>query len=692
MMTDVLDRIEPDASGQAPRATQTRNWRSETGDDGILHLWLDCEKTGTNLISRAVLEELDALLADIEVSGAKAVAIRSAKTNGFAAGADIDEFSKLGSEDAVAMLREGHRVLDRLAALRVPTIALIHGKTLGGGLELALACDIRIGIEGVEVGFPEVKLGLHPGLGGTFRLTALIDPLEAMQAMLTGGTIHDNKARKLGIVDALVPNRHAEAAIRAAASGKLRPDNNGLRAATLRTGAARSLAANRMRKESDRHAPHRHYPAPHALISLWEEHGGDAQEMQAAEIASFAELLRTETAGNLIRVFLLRRKLKQAADGTEDEISHVHVIGAGAMGAEIAAWCALRGKRVTIEDLDIERLGRVVKQAVEICESKHADAIGTRDTLDRLMPDPDRIGRARADLVIEAVPEKTEIKKQIYSELATEMKPEAILVSNTSSLRLSELADAVAAPERFAGLHFFNPVSKMQLVEIVAHDTSGQDTRARLARFVSAIGRLPVAVSDYPGFLVNRILTPYLLEAIVMLDEGYDKKTIDAAARAFGMPMGPLELADNVGLDICLDVAESLRDALDVPVAPIPDWLREMVEKGQTGKKSGHGFYIWSKGEKPGGDREDDPDADIIDRLVLPMCNAGVECLRHEVAKDADAIDAAMIFGTGWAPFRGGPMHYARKRGPEDVQARLNEFAGRYGDRFAPDPGWGKFA
>lgn len=682
-MTDVLDQITPDTTTDAAHLPDASQWRLETADE-IMTLWLDCEGTGTNVISDTVLRELDRLLDHAKQAQPRALAIRSAKPGGFAAGADIDGFADLRGKDAVATLRQGHDVMDKLAALPCPTVAVLHGATLGGGLEIALACDHRIGVEGVKCGFPEIQLGLHPGLGGTFRLTQLIDPVEAMQMMLTGRSVHDRKAKRLGLIDALVPDRHVAAAIDAAARGKLDHDNGGLRASALRTLAARSLAANRMRQEAEKNAPHAHYPAPFALIELWEKHGGDASDMQTAEISSFAALLDSATAQNLIRVFHLRRRLKSRA-GRDSGITHVHVIGAGAMGAGIAAWAALQGHRVTIEDMELDPLGATIRHATDVCKAKHLSGIETRDTLDRLMPDPGRLGRRRADLIIEAAPEETGIKQAIYAELTDVMKPGAILATNTSSLPLDGLVDAAPDPSRFAGLHFFNPVSKMPLVEVVRHDAVSDETLDRLSGFAAGLDRLPVQVRSYPGFLVNRVLAPYMMEALVMLDEGRDKHEIDRAALAFGMPMGPVALADQVGLDICIEVARALREGLDVPVADTPDWLHEMVDKGETGRKAGRGLYDYDL-NKPPKAPADDPDQAMIDRLILPMCNAAMECLRKGVAEDSDSIDGAMIFGTGWAPFRGGPLHYAHVR--RDVPDLLRQMAERHGPRFAPDPGW----
>lgn len=739
----------------APNAA-THPWRRAEAD-GIVWLALDCADSPVNTLSDEVLEGLDEALHGLAQTPPRALVIRSAKSGGFAAGADIDSFERIGGGDsAVGLLKRGHAVLNRLEALPCPTIAVVHGAALGAGFELALACSHRIAIDGASFGFPEVNLGLHPGLGGTFRLTGLIDPIEAMSLMLTGKTAHTGKARKLGIVDQVTEERHVRAAIEALiedstdrpsrtpsgtatgpssessagssagpaadasadpsagiASGAssspsalpssfpptpaaahtparpTRPDHRGLKARAFDLHPARSLAAGRMRAEAEKKAPSAHYPAPYALIDLWETHGGDPQAMQQAEIASFARLLDSETSRNLRRVFFLRRGLKNDARG-DDGISHVHVVGAGAMGAEIAGWCAIHGKRVSLGDVSPDALGKAMKQAAQICRDRHLDDIDTRDALDRLMPDPKGYGYARADLVIEAVSEDASLKASIHREAASRMKKDAILATNTSSLSLETLARSVADPGRFAGLHFFNPVSKLQLVEVVSHEGTAPQVADRLAAFCGAISRLPALVRDYPGFLVNRALTPYLMEAMVLMDEGVPKEVIDRAALAFGMPMGPVALADQVGLDICLNVAESLKSSLDKPLPEISPRLREMVQADQTGKKVGRGFYDWSDGApRPATTASGADDIqDLQDRLILPMLDACMECLRRQIVRDADQVDGAMIFATGFAPFRGGPLHYARTRGYADIRRKLEELAQRHGDRFSPDPGW----
>jgi len=617
----------------------------------------------------------------------RALVIRSAKPGGFAAGADIRDFRGITDAPAIETRMQGaHRIVDRLAALEIPTIAVIHGHCLGGGLELALACDHRIATPDAKLGFPEVLLGLHPGLGGTFRLTALIDPVEAMTMMLTGKSAYAAKAKRLGLVDAVAEERHVAAAVEAAAAGRMKRAGRGMKAKVLELAPVRKLAARRMRAEAEKQAPSRHYPAPYRLIDLWETHGGDLRAMQAAEIHSFSVLLAGETAQNLIRVFFLREGLRAKGKG-DSEIGRVHVIGAGTMGAEIAAWCASRGKRVTLTDLDSKVLAKAVGAAAKFYDDKLHSAVERRDALDRLMPDFCGDGVGKADLVIEAIAEKADVKRKVYADIAPRMKQDAILATNTSSIPLETLRAGLPNPGRLVGIHFFNPVTKMELVE-VAHEGVDESALERVRAFCGDIDRLPASVKSAPGFLVNRALTPYLAEAFLLLDEGAKKETIDRAAEDFGMPMGPMELADRVGLDIGLEVANSLREAFAGEVPEIPRWLKEKVEKGDLGRKSGKGLYDYDDKGKPKKSEAGEPPPDMADRLILPMLNTCVRLLREGVAEDVDTIDAAMIFATGFAPFRGGPLHYARQRGIDDIEGTLRSLQAAHGPRFKPDEGW----
>ena len=590
-----------------------------------------------------------------------------------------------------ALLTRGHAVLDRLDRLPLPTIAVIHGYCLGGGLEVALACDHRLAIDGASFGFPEVQLGLHPGLGGTVRLTRLISPVQAMTMMLTGRTERARQAKRSGLVDAVTQERHVRAAVKSAISGDWKPAKQGIVGWLMNTSPARGLLASRMRSEAAKKAPADHYPAPYALIDLWVAHGGDPEAMQKAEISSFAKLLVTDTAQNLVRVFFLRDNLKNLADGTWNG-RRVHVIGAGAMGGDIAAWCAWHGFVVSLGDTKPEPIAGAVKRAADLYGKIGRDnRRRVRDALDRLIPDLNGEGVATADLIIEAVPEVLDLKRKIFAAIEPKMKSDAILATNTSSIPLEKLREGLPRPERLVGIHFFNPVSRMQLVEVVSHDQVVADVLADARAFLGRIDRLPAPVKSAPGFLVNRALTPYLLEALIMLDAGMKKETIDKAAENFGMPMGPIELADEVGLDICLHVAEMLRGSLSREMPDAPQWLKDKVARGELGKKTGKGLYDWKDGHAVKSQDAAVPPADTIDRLILPMLDVCVTCLREGIVADEKIIDGAMIFATGFAPFRGGPMHYARTRGANDVRDTLKRLTETYGPRFQPDPGWDTF-
>ena len=682
------------ALGPAVRRNRgRRHWRLGHDENGVAWLVLDRLRESANTLNEEVLEELEGILSRLAESPPKGLVLRSAKPSGFCAGADIRAFTADGEPGELAhRLRQAHHVIDRLAGLACPTVAVIHGHCLGGGLELALACDRRIALPDASLGFPEVMLGLHPGLGGTMRTPRLIDPVQAMTMMLTGKPVRAGKAKRLGLVDAVTEERHVDNAVADALGGRLKRRRRGLKSQAMATALMRRTIAKRMRTETAKRASELHYPAPFALIDLWEAHGGDRAAMQRAELDSFVRLLSTDTAQNLIRAFFLREGLKARADAKErDRVSHVHVVGAGSMGGDIAGWCALKGLTVTLSDIDPALIGKAVARTRDLCRHRHRSKLETRDVLDRLIPDPAGDGVAKADLVIEAVPEKRAIKRQVYAQLEARMARDAVLATNTSSIPLETLREDLARPERLVGLHFFNPVARLELVELVHHDAASERAMARARAFLGQIDRLPAPVKSAPGFLVNRALMPMLGEAMLLLEEGVAAPSVDKAAERFGLPLGPIEMADRVGLDICVDVADMLAERLEIDMPEMPARLREMVAAGDLGRKTGRGFYRWSeKGPEKG--EAGFSDETMTDRLVLPLLNACMTCLREGVVEDEDIVDAAMIFATGFAPFRGGPMRYARARGFEEVKAALERLAEAHGPRFAPDPGWSEQA
>jgi len=665
-----------------------RHWRWEEDDSGVVQLILDRAGSSTNSLSREVLDELDRLLTRVEGATARALVIRSGKRSGFIAGADVHEFSGISShEEALKLIRRGQGLLARIEALPIPTIALIHGFCLGGGLELALACRYRIASDdpATRLGFPEILLGIHPGFGGTLRSIRLTGPLSALEMMLTGRTLAARQARKIGLVDYVVPERHLDNALQGLLAAPPAPRQLPLRELLAGLPLFRSLVAQFLRRKVARKADPRHYPAPYALIDLWLRFSHNEAANYAAEGESVARLITGSSARNLVRVFQLQERLKAEGKVDSGRPRLIHVVGGGVMGGDIAIWCALQGLQVTIQDLDKARLGQVVKRGQLLFSRLLKDRRAVEAALDRLTPDPAGLGIVRADLVIEAIFEDADAKRELYRQMEPRMRPEAILASNTSSIPLEELATCLSRPERLVGLHFFNPVDKMQLVEVVAMANSDATALARAAALVLAIKRLPLPVRSSPGFLVNRILMPYLLEAVTMVEEGLSPAVIDRSATDFGMPMGPVRLADAVGLDICLSVARIFSRHYHTEV---PAMLEQLVAAGHLGRKSGRGFYDYKHRESGSAAGSSLPAAEVGDRIMLRMLNEAVACWREQVTADADLLDGGVIFGSGFAPFRGGPMQHIRDTGPKELYARLGKLAESHGARFTPDPGW----
>lgn len=651
--------------------------------DGIAELVLDVPGRSHNVLSREVLAELDQLLATIEGRSLRGLIIRSGKPRGFIAGADVHEFRRiLDAARAAELTRAGQLVLRRLNLLPYPTLALIQGPCLGGGLELALACSYRIASDSERTifGLPEVKLGIHPGFGGTVRLPALIGPLPALSLMLSGRTIAARQARKLGLVDECVPERHLLAAARARLNRVPPQGRPPWYQAWLAAPWLRPYVGAYMRRQLQARVDCGHYPAPCRLLGLWARQGS-----LEAEALSCAELLVTPTSRHLVRLFELSEELKRAArSGAASPIRHVHIIGAGVMGADIAAWAAFKGFSVSLQDREPKALGLAVKRAHAFFQDKLRGRMA-QAARDRLFVDIKGDGLGHADLVIEAIIEDRDAKRGLLAEVERKVSDQAVIATNTSSIPLDDLAADLRLPGRLVGLHFFNPVAKMQLIEIIAGTRTADDALARARGFAVALDRLPIDVQSAPGFLVNRALMPYLLEAVLLAEEGVPLFDIDQAAVAFGMPMGPIALADTVGLDICLSVAKTLSTALGLPV---PDLLAHKVSAGELGKKSGRGFYTYPIKSRFFTPKRPSPDPMISERLILRLLNEAVRCLRGGVVPDADIVDIGLVYGTGFAPFRGGPLGYAETLGASEIKSRLTELSARFGERFLPDEAW----
>lgn len=670
-----------------------QHWKTETDNNGIIWLCLDAAESKVNVLSSEILHELNDLLDPLTRQAPTGLVLWSGKERSFVMGADIKEFVNIDSvERAHEVVRLGQQLMDKMDDLACPTVAVINGFCLGGGLELALACDYRVVLEGKEkiLGLPEVNLGLHPGFGGTVRAIQTCGVRAGMQLMLTGAPITPTKAWAIGLVDKVSSTDNwrtdAVALLRAVPAKQRAPLVDRL----LGFRPLRPLLGKVLLQQVRKKAREDHYPAPYAMVRNWIADGASSKTGYEVEATSFANLMVSSTSRNLVRVFFLQNRLKSQGQKTDAPVKHVHVVGAGVMGGDIAAWCALRGHTVTLQDREQKYIDPALDRAAKLFAKRVRDDEERTSTTNRLQSDVEGLGVKDADLIIEAIYENLEAKQALYRDLQATMKRGALLATNTSSIRLEELRTVLQEPKRFIGLHFFNPVAMLPLVEVIRCDDTEQEALDIGFAFTKGISKLPLECRSSPGFVVNRILAPYMGEAMHLAEEGVPLARIDEIAVAFGMPMGPVELADSVGLDVALHVSKVLGAAMG---RPVPVALQAMVDKGMLGRKSGRGYYVWENGKaiKQSPDQNAAsplPVADIEDRLILSMVNEAVACLHENVVADADLLDAGVIFGTGFAPFRGGPLNYARESGKEVLVGRLHELAKAHGDRFVPHSGW----
>jgi 3-hydroxyacyl-CoA dehydrogenase/enoyl-CoA hydratase/3-hydroxybutyryl-CoA epimerase len=670
-------------------------WTLVREPDGIALLTLDIPGKSANTLGAAVLQELASVLDEVERTPPAGLIIRSGKPSGFIAGADINEFTTFATvDDALRSIRLGQGLCDRIAALPCPAVALLHGFALGGGMELALACRYRVGVDDgkLTLGLPEVQLGIHPGFGGTVRAVRLLGVRPAMDMMLTGKNIRGDRALKIGLVDALLPKDQADATCRALLTRKPAAHRPPFVERALSWRLVRPFITPALLRQVSSRVRRDHYPAPYAIIELWARHGANGRAAYEAEAQSIAALFGSSTARNLVRVFQLQDRLKglggkPAADAAV--IRNVHVVGAGIMGGDIAAWCALRGFNVSLQDRALAQVEPAIKRAAELFAKRVRGAAEQTAASARLVADVEGARVADADLVIEAIFENLEAKRALYATLLPRMKAGAILATNTSSLVLESLTDGMNDPGRFVGLHFFNPVAQMPLVEIIRGPATRDEVMVAAAGFVRRLDKLPLPCRSSPGFLVNRVLIPYMQEGMIAVEEGLAPEIVDAAATRFGMPMGPIELSDVVGLDVCKHVGEIIGNAIGRnPPLPLRR-LEQLVAERKLGRKSGQGYYRWVDGKAVKMQVDETAvAAELTDRLMLTLANESVACLREHIVADADLVDAGVIFGAGFAPFRGGPLHWVRAEGPERLHARLQQLALQHGSRFAPDAGW----
>ncbi len=680
-------------------------------ESGVAHLVLDQSDAKINKLSGAAMAELDALLGSELVSpNIKALVVSSRKPGVFIAGADITEIECIETEaDAFEKSRQGQAIFTKLAALRYPTIAVIDGACLGGGLELALACSFRVVTDSdkTKLGLPEVSLGILPGWGGTQRLPRLIGLVQALTMILSGKPVSGSKAERIGLADALVA--HEFGAEKAYEFAECCLTGKGRRAILkkrqwhwagylwpMRGIIFWKAGANALRKSKG------HYPAVPAILSLMKETGfGKIDRGMEKESRAFSQLATTLICRNLIGLFhtdqLLRKETGVASEVDPQPIHSVAVLGAGVMGGGIAWLFSYHNRSVRVKDVSWDAVGKAFaeaagyyKQLIKLRKVKpHEVALN----MHRMTGTLDYSGFDDADMVIEAIVEKMAAKKAVLAEVEEAVSVDAVICSNTSALSISEMGTALKNPSRFVGMHFFNPVNRMPLVEVIAGEASSDQAVASVVALVRALGKTPIVVKDSPGFLVNRILIPYLNEAGLLMQEGVSFERIDRLAEAFGMPMGPCLLADETGVDVGFKVIQELT-AVFAPRLQAAPILQKMIEAGLLGKKSGGGFYLHE-----GKVRTVNPqalevvgavgasavsDAEIIDRLMLIMVNEAAMCLQEGIVKRVDYLDMALIAGIGFPPFRGGLLRYADERGIPEIVRRLNELKTTCGVRFQP--------
>lgn len=679
--------------------------------DGIAVITFNLPKEKVNILSPKVMAELEKVLAKIEdrPEKVKGAVIRSGKEGNFIAGADLSLIEEITDPaEGARLAAEGQRVLERIEALPFPVVAAIDGACLGGGLELALACRFRVASDSPKtaLGLPETQLGIIPGFGGTQRLPRLVGLPEALKIILSGSRVYPGKARHIGLVDDVVPREHLmDAARRLIRVGKRRREKSKGRIKRFfqRTPVARRIIFERARKSVIERTGG-HYPAQPAAIEAMEE--GVAHGMKKGlekEARLLGEMAVTGISKNLIKVFYLREMFSRGDLSPAEDIRNVAVIGAGAMGGGIAALAAEKGMKVRLMDLSGPALGAAIKRFNREVDKRRRTrrytGVQAEWTRARFLTDTQIRGLGGYDLAIEAVAERMDVKKSVFSSLAGQLPETALMLSNTSSLSISEMGGSVSGPSRVAGLHFFNPVERMPLVEVIRGKDTSEETIMKVTAFALRLGKIAVVVKDAPGFLVNRLLLPYMNEATRLLEEGAGVETVDHALLGFGMPMGAFILLDQVGLDIAAHAGENLQTAFGsrMSLSPI---LPAMLEAGRLGKKAGKGFYSYdNKGKRkpdPGlagvlkplisgnGGNGKFTDEEMVDRLILPMINEASRCLEEGVVDTPEAVDAAMIFGAGFPPFTAGPLRYTDARGIKDVVSALKTLAKSVDKRFAP--------
>lgn len=655
-----------------------QNWSLQEDKNKILWVALNVADEEMNILNFVVLQELETIVADIKLNANNysGVVFISDRASGFVAGFDVKEIAAMADiNDTVSRVHKAQTLFSQIEALPIPVVAAINGFCLGGGTELTLACHYRLASDErhTQIGLPEVKIGIHPGFGGSVRTIRLLGVAQGMSFVLEGRSVDAVQAKKIGLVDDIMPLRELRRAAVYYIQHKPKVKKNYWMNKVTEVSFMRHILGTLFKKKLATKVKSEQYPAPYAVIDNWVNVGSTAEKAFAVEAESIAKLLFTPICRNLLRVFFLQAKLKATGKEANFKVQHIHIVGAGVMGGDIAAWCAVQGLRVTLQDPSLQALGSAVSRTYELAKKRLKQKHLIQAAMDRLCPDPSGDGIAHADLILEAAVENLALKHEIFKQIDARARSDAIFATNTSSLRLADIASVLREPQRLVGIHFFNPVIYMPLVEVVKGTQSDKTTIAYAAAFVKQIKKLPLPVEDAPGFLVNQIIGGYFAEGFKALAAGDSIQVVDAAGRRLGMPMGPLELADQVGLDVCLAVSENLMGAEAKAAAAI---LRDKVDKGELGRKTQKGFYQYVKGKPVRAKTAPDPEKlTVLERqFFLGMLNRALLCLDEAVVNSVDFVDAGVIFGAGFPPFQGGILQYARTMDKQNLAKELADY------------------
>ena len=655
--------------------------------DEVVTVIFDQENSSANVFNENMFAELDEQLTFIENNQKdfRGVIFKSAKPSIFIAGADLKSFADDPTPERISyLIKLGQQIFDRIENLCIPTVAAINGACVGGGYELALACDHRVATldSSTKIGLPETMLGILPAWGGSTRLPRMIGIANAMNIILGGKVVVPKLAYKYKMVDKLVYKEYLDSAAKSLLhNGKKKYKKHTLNRFPLKYIAKSKAIKNVMKLTGGV------YPAPLKAIDVMINGlGVSHQESLKLEEQAFAELLTSDVANNLVNIFFLQERSKKTKSDKDFKVTNTAVIGAGVMGAGIAQWISSRGIKVLLKDIKPEFVAKGIASINKLYSAAVKKRVMTKSDasskFDNVTPITESIPMKNIDLVVEAAIEQLEIKQDLFAELETLVRDDTILATNTSALSIVDIAEKMQHKERVVGIHYFNPVHKMKLVEVVRGECTSEETILKATQFVKKTGKLPVIVKDSPGFLVNRILMPYLIEAVNLANHGINIEHTDKLLRKFGMPMGPFRLIDEVGGDVCQHVADDLLNRLETKF-PNSNLLRRMIEEGNLGKKTGQGFYKYNKGKSNGvcdvpvndNFNINCENEEIVDRLILIMVNEAVRCLQEKVVESPKDVDFGMIMGTGWAPFRGGPISYCDNLGADEVVKKLNKLA-----------------